>query len=71
VDHWIALMKRPPKPAGPPSPPKPGISMDQLPGECKAVLASGGGPSIGAADAADKPVEKPKAPVPKKSAEKK
>ena len=41
VDRWIALIKRPEKPAGPPAPPKPGISLDQLPGECKAVLASG------------------------------
>ena len=41
VDRWIALMKRPEKPAGPPAPPKPGITLDQLPGECRAVLASG------------------------------
>jgi penicillin-insensitive murein endopeptidase len=76
VDRWIALMKRPEKPAGPPEPPKPGITIDQLPGECKAVLASGGGPSsdttaVSDQKAPDKPVEKAKAPVPKKSAEKK
>jgi penicillin-insensitive murein DD-endopeptidase len=66
VERWIALMKRPEKPAGPPAPPKPGISLDQLPGECKAVLASG---DPGAIAASEKPAEKPKTPVPGKSAD--
>jgi penicillin-insensitive murein DD-endopeptidase len=40
LQHWLALVKVPPKP-GPPGPGKPAITMDQLPAECRTVLASG------------------------------
>ena len=40
---WIALLQRPPQPSAAPTPPKPPITLDQLPAACKAVLASGGG----------------------------
>jgi penicillin-insensitive murein endopeptidase len=52
LTDWLALVKpKPPKP-GPPvaaSPPKPGITLDQLPAECRAVLASGSEQPIPAA----------------------
>jgi penicillin-insensitive murein DD-endopeptidase len=38
---WIALLRRPPQPSAAPTPPKPPITLDQLPAACKAVLASG------------------------------
>jgi penicillin-insensitive murein endopeptidase len=69
VDRWIALMKRPEKPAGPPAPPKPGITLDQLPGECRAVLASGDPGAAASIAGSEKPAEKAKAPVPKRSAD--
>jgi penicillin-insensitive murein endopeptidase len=40
---WIALLQRPPQPSAAATPPKPPITLDQLPAACKAVLASGGG----------------------------
>ncbi len=46
LTNWLALVKpKPPSPKPPvvaaPAPPKPGITLDQLPAECRAVLASG------------------------------
>ena len=44
VDDWIALLKRPPIPADPTAkaaPPKPGLSLDQLPVECRMVINAG------------------------------
>jgi penicillin-insensitive murein endopeptidase len=46
LKNWLALVKPKPKPEVPvapskPAPVKPGITLDQLPAECKAVLASG------------------------------
>jgi penicillin-insensitive murein endopeptidase len=50
LTNWLALVKPKPKPETPPpppavaakpAPPKPGLTMDQLPAECRAVLASG------------------------------
>jgi penicillin-insensitive murein DD-endopeptidase len=47
LKHWLALVKPKPKPAVPPPPSKPvpakpAITLDQLPAECRSVLASGG-----------------------------
>jgi penicillin-insensitive murein endopeptidase len=49
LTNWLALVKPKPKPETPPppavaakpAPPKPGLTLDQLPAECRAVLASG------------------------------
>ena len=47
LTNWLALVKPKPKPPTPPetaakpAPPKPGITLDQLPAECRSVLASG------------------------------
>lgn len=46
LKNWLALVKPKPKPdvpapPGKPAPVKPGITLDQLPAECRAVLASG------------------------------
>ena len=44
VDDWLALLRRPPKPADPgvkPAPPKPGLTLDQLPPECRLVVDAG------------------------------
>jgi penicillin-insensitive murein endopeptidase len=46
LKNWLALVKPKPRPEVPvapakPAPPKPGITLDQLPAECKSVLASG------------------------------
>ena len=47
LTNWLALVKPKPKPPTPPevvakpAPPKPGLTLDQLPAECRAVLASG------------------------------
>jgi penicillin-insensitive murein endopeptidase len=43
LKHWLALVKPSPKPAPPakPQPSKPSITLDQLPAECRSVLASG------------------------------
>lgn len=43
LEHWLALVKTPPKPSKP-GPPKPQITLDQLPAECRTVLASGAAP---------------------------
>jgi penicillin-insensitive murein endopeptidase len=40
LTHWLSLVKAPPKP-GPPGTAKPPMRLDQLPAECRAVLASG------------------------------
>ena len=40
LQSWLALVKNPPKP-GPPGPEKAPITLDQLPAECRAVLAGG------------------------------
>lgn len=40
LQRWLALVKNPPKP-GPPGPAKPPMTLDQLPAECRAVLAGG------------------------------
>jgi penicillin-insensitive murein endopeptidase len=40
LDHWLALVKEPPKP-GPPGPPRPSLTMAQLPADCRAVISSG------------------------------
>jgi penicillin-insensitive murein endopeptidase len=60
LTNWLALVKPKPKPATPPetvakpAPPKPGITLDQLPAECRTVLASG---SEAPVVAASKPAE--------------
>lgn len=44
VDDWLARLAIPPKPPVPgakPAPPAPGITLAQLPAECRTVLASG------------------------------
>jgi len=43
LTNWLALVSKPPKPAppGPPQPPKRGITLDQLPADCRTVLNSG------------------------------
>ncbi len=56
LTDWIALVGRPPAPAGPATPAKPAITLDQLPAACQAVLASGGAsPTDAAATTASKP----------------
>jgi penicillin-insensitive murein DD-endopeptidase len=40
LTDWLALVKTPPKPS-PPGPPKAPMTIDQLPADCRAVLASG------------------------------
>jgi len=62
LKHWLALVKVPPKP-GPPGPGKPPITMDQLPAECRSVLASG-------ADAPQPAAGKPSAKAAKPAAKK-
>lgn len=45
VDDWIALLRRPAKPVDPtakPPPPKPGLTLEQLPPDCRIVLEAGG-----------------------------
>lgn len=44
VSDWLALLRRPAKPADPaakPAPPKPGLALDQLPADCRMVIDSG------------------------------
>ena len=47
VDDWLALLRKPVKPAPPPdhaakpAPPRPGLSLDQLPAECRMVIDAG------------------------------
>jgi penicillin-insensitive murein DD-endopeptidase len=48
LTNWLALVKPKPKPVTPPetvakapSPPKPGLTLDQLPPDCRTVLTSG------------------------------
>ena len=51
LTNWLALVKPKPKPPTPPetvakpAPPKPGITLDQLPADCRTVLSSGAGTS--------------------------
>jgi penicillin-insensitive murein endopeptidase len=42
VDHWIALLRNPPKPKPPtrPSVPKPPMTLDDLPPECRAIAVA-------------------------------
>ncbi len=50
VDDWITLLSRPKKPADPTAkaaPPKPGLTLDQLPPECRLVVDAGA-PSVAA-----------------------
>ena len=56
LEHWLALVKEPPKP-GPPGPSRPGITMAQLPADCRAVISSG-------PDAPTPPPAKAALPVP-------
>ncbi len=54
LKHWLALVKPKPKPAvpppaGKPAPAKRGLTLDQLPAECRGVLASGGNAPVAAA----------------------
>jgi penicillin-insensitive murein DD-endopeptidase len=37
---WYVLLTAPPKPSGPPEPPKPAMTLDQMPPDCRAVLAA-------------------------------
>ena len=52
LTNWLALVKPKPKPLTPPevvakpAPPKPGLTLDQLPAECRSVLASGTGTPV-------------------------
>jgi penicillin-insensitive murein endopeptidase len=68
LEHWLALVKEPPKP-GPPGPAKPGLTMAQLPADCRTVLSSGpDAPKLppAAATPVSKPADKAaKAPVAK------
>lgn len=44
LDHWIALLSRPPvppKPGAKPAKPKPPLTLAQLPAECRTVLETG------------------------------
>ena len=44
LDRWLALVKNPPKP-GPPGPEKAPITLNQLPVDCRTVLAGGSTPA--------------------------
>ncbi|MBX9589026.1 MAG: penicillin-insensitive murein endopeptidase [Hyphomonadaceae bacterium] len=44
LDRWLALIKNPPKP-GPPGPEKAPITLNQLPVDCRAVLAGAAAPA--------------------------
>jgi penicillin-insensitive murein DD-endopeptidase len=61
LTRWLALVKTPPKP-GPPGPERAPITLNQLPADCRAVLATGGDTPAPAKQA--KPADK-KAPVAK------
>lgn len=41
LTDWFALLTRPPDPAAKPAPPKPPLTLDQLPAECRTVLEVG------------------------------
>jgi penicillin-insensitive murein DD-endopeptidase len=79
LTHWLKLVKVPPKPSLTPGPGKPGLTLDQLPVDCRSVLASGkDGVSLGAMSTTDakaaagaKAPVATKTPTPNKSAEKK
>jgi penicillin-insensitive murein endopeptidase len=65
LKHWLALVKPKPQPTTPtppskPQPMRPGITIDQLPAECRSVLASGADAPIVAATPA-KPASAPAA----------
>jgi penicillin-insensitive murein endopeptidase len=70
LTNWLALVKPKPKPATPPetvakpAPPKPSLTLDQLPAECRSVLASGTGAPV----IASKPAAAPNAATAKKPA---
>jgi penicillin-insensitive murein endopeptidase len=40
LEHWLALVKQPPRPKRP-GPPRPALTVAQLPADCRAVLSSG------------------------------
>jgi len=67
LTNWLALVKPKPKPEKPPetaakpAPPKPGLTLDQLPADCRSVLAGG----------TETPVAAAKPPAPAKTTEKK
>jgi penicillin-insensitive murein endopeptidase len=63
LTHWLKLVSTPPKPdpnAKPAPPPKP-VTLDQLPGECRAVLTEGDVPAAVRAAAAKAEPAKPEA----------
>ena len=59
--NWLALVKPKPKPPTPPetvakpAPPKPSITLDQLPADCRTVLSSGAGTPVMASKPAAPP----------------
>jgi penicillin-insensitive murein endopeptidase len=55
LTRWLALVKHPPRP-GPPGPERRPIMLDQLPADCRTVLA-GGAPAAAAPKAAGKQAE--------------
>jgi penicillin-insensitive murein DD-endopeptidase len=74
LTNWLALVKPKPKPDTPPpviaakpAPPKPGITLDQLPADCRAVLASGSEGLIPAPVLATKTVAPAKTAAPAKA----
>jgi penicillin-insensitive murein endopeptidase len=70
LTRWLALVKNPPRP-GPPGPEKRPITLDQLPADCRTVLA-GNEPAPAAAppkDAAKQAKSAPKAAAAKKATE--
>jgi penicillin-insensitive murein endopeptidase len=70
LTHWLDIMRRPPKPETTTGPEKPGLTLDQLPTECRAVLASGPDGVKEPVVAAEKKAPE-KTATPSKSAEKK
>ena len=71
--NWLALVKPKPPAAKPdkpaiPAPPKPGLTLDQLPAECRAVLASGPDGKIPAPPVAAKTPAPAKMATPAKAA---
>jgi penicillin-insensitive murein endopeptidase len=65
VDDWIALMRKPAKPVDPtakPAPRKPGLTLDQLPAECRLVVEAGAPQSAAEAAARAKGAQASAAP---------
>jgi penicillin-insensitive murein endopeptidase len=65
LTNWLALVKPKPKPATPPvaaakpAPPKPSLTLDQLPAECRSVLSSGTDKPVLAAKPISPPIPTP------------